>query len=118
MEGERYVVTDETAKIIDQTRKAGTRIVAVGSTTVRTLETVMGERGSMMPCSGRSSLFVHPPYEFKIVDVMLTNFHLPKSTLIMMVSAFMGREFVFRAYEEAIRERYRFYSYGDCMLIL
>jgi S-adenosylmethionine:tRNA ribosyltransferase-isomerase len=104
--------------------------VAVGSTTVRALETVMAERGDMAPCAGRTSLFIRPPYPFRLVNAMLTNFHLPRSTLLMMVSAFAappaltpegaaaGRDRILRAYREAIRLRYRFFSYGDCMLIL
>jgi S-adenosylmethionine:tRNA ribosyltransferase-isomerase len=118
MEPERYTISEETARLIRETRAAGGRIVAVGSTTVRTLETAAAEHGEVVACTGRSSLFIHPPYSFKVVDVMLTNFHLPKSTLIMMISALASRELVLRAYEEAVREKYRFYSYGDCMLIV
>ena len=85
---------------------------------MRTLETVASEHGGeVVACSGRSSIFIYPPYRFAAVDAMLTNFHLPKSTLLMMVSAFAGRERVMAAYAEAIREKYRFYSYGDCMLM-
>jgi len=118
MEPERYTVLEETAKRIEETKAAGGRIVAVGSTSVRTLESVAAEHGRVVPYSGRSSLFIYPPYPFKVVDVMLTNFHLPKSTLIMMICALAGRELILRAYEEAVKEKYRFYSYGDCMLIL
>lgn len=118
MEPERYTISEETAKRIEETKSAGGRVVAVGSTSVRTLETAAAEHGSVVPCSGRSSLFIYPPYSFKVVDAMLTNFHLPKSTLIMMVCALAGRELILRAYEEAVKEKYRFYSYGDCMLIL
>jgi S-adenosylmethionine:tRNA ribosyltransferase-isomerase len=118
MEPERYTVPEETAKRIEETRNAGGRVVAVGSTSVRTLETVVAEHGRVVPCSGRSSLFIYPPYPFKVVDAMLTNFHLPKSTLIMMICALAGRDLILRAYEEAVKEKYRFYSYGDCMLIL
>ena len=118
MEEERYRVDDETARAINTARNEGGRIVGVGSTSVRTLETVVSEDGAVAAGHGRSSLFIFPPFEFRAVDVMLTNFHLPKSTLIMMVSAFTGIDFLRRAYEEAVREKYRFYSYGDCMLIL
>ena len=118
MEPERYTVPEETAKRIEETKAAGGRVVAVGSTSVRTLETVAAEHGRVVPCAGRSSLFIYPPYPFKVVDAMLTNFHLPKSTLIMMICALAGRELILRAYEEAVKEKYRFYSYGDCMLIV
>jgi S-adenosylmethionine:tRNA ribosyltransferase-isomerase len=118
MEPERYTVTGEAAHRIESARATGGRIVAVGSTTVRTLETVAAEHGRVVASSGRSSLFIYPPYTFKAVDVLLTNFHLPKSTLIMMVCALGGTELILRAYREAVKERYRFYSYGDCMLIL
>ena len=118
MEPERYAVPAETARRIEDTKKSGGRVVAVGSTSVRTLETAAAEHGRVVACSGRSSLFIHPPFQFKVVDAMLTNFHLPKSTLIMMICALAGRELILRAYQEAVKEKYRFYSYGDCMLIL
>ena len=118
MDEERYIVPEETARAINETRASRGRIVAVGSTSVRTLESVADENGVVRPGRGRSGLFIVPPYRFKVVDAMLTNFHLPKSTLLMMVSALAGRELILRAYEEAVREKYRFYSYGDCMLIV
>ncbi|MBU0678766.1 MAG: tRNA preQ1(34) S-adenosylmethionine ribosyltransferase-isomerase QueA [Verrucomicrobia bacterium] len=118
MESERYVISDGTADAIRQTKERGGRVIAVGSTSVRTLEASAGEAGEVTAGSGRTNLFIYPPYEFRIVDAVLTNFHLPKSTLIMMMSAFAGRELIMSAYEEAVRERYRFFSYGDCMLIL
>ncbi len=118
MEEERYTVPEETARLFNETRAAGGRIIAVGSTTVRTLETAIGPDGRLAAGQGRTGLFIRPPYEFKAVDLLLTNFHLPKSTLLMMVSALAGRELVMEAYGEAVREKYRFYSYGDCMLIL
>ncbi|MFC1462919.1 tRNA preQ1(34) S-adenosylmethionine ribosyltransferase-isomerase QueA [Verrucomicrobiota bacterium] len=118
MEEERYWVDERAADAINAARSKGNRIVAVGSTSVRTLETVVSEKGMILPGCGRSSLFIHPPFSFRAVDVMLTNFHLPKSTLVMMVSAFAGTDLVRHAYNEAAREKYRFYSYGDCMLIL
>jgi S-adenosylmethionine:tRNA ribosyltransferase-isomerase len=94
------------------------RIVAIGTTSVRVLEAAKRVDGHLIPQDGRTSIFIHPPQQIRSVDVLLTNFHLPRSTLLMLVSAFAGREFVLEAYAEAIRERYRFYSYGDCMLIL
>jgi len=118
MESERYEVGKEAAEEIGSVRAAGGRLVAVGSTTVRVLESVTGEHGSVEPSCGRTSLFIYPPYKFKMTDVMMTNFHLPVSSLIMMVSAFAGRELIMKAYAEAIARKYRFYSYGDCMLIL
>ncbi len=119
MEAERYVLPPETAALLAQTQSAGGRIVAVGSTSVRALETVAAEHaGRVVPAAGRSRLFIYPPYAFRVVDALLTNFHLPKSTLLLMVCAFAGRDLIWRAYAEAIRERYRFYSYGDAMLIL
>ena len=118
MGGEVFHISEDTAKAIVKTKCAGGRVVAVGTTVVRTLETVMKEKCEMMPLSGESRLFITPGFEFKIVDAMMTNFHLPKTTLLMLVSAFAGIEPVRRAYEEAVRTRYRFYSYGDAMLIL
>ncbi len=119
MDAERYEVSEETARRIRETRAAGGRIVAVGSTSVRTLETVAAANGGeVVAAHGSSTAFIYPPYRFRAVDAMLTNFHLPQSTLIMMVSALAGRERILAAYREAVRERYRFFSYGDCMLIL
>lgn len=118
MDAERYEIPVPTAAAVVATKAAGHRVVAVGSTSVRTLETCADDDGVVKAGKGRSSIFIHPPYRFKVVDAMLTNFHLPRSTLMMMVCALAGKELVFAAYEEAIRERYRFYSYGDCMLIL
>ncbi len=118
MDEERYEISPAAAEAISKTRSDGGRIVAVGSTSVRTLETVAAKHGKIASGSGRSDLFIYPPYDFKMTDVMLTNFHLPKSTLIMMVSALAGTDLINRAYAEAIRERYRFFSYGDCMLIV
>ena len=118
MEAERYTVTEETVRAIASTKAAGGRVCAVGSTTVRTLESVARATGHVVASSGRTDIFITPPFTFHATDVMLTNFHLPKSTLIMMVSALAGRELIMKAYAEAVRERYRFFSYGDCMLIL
>ena len=114
MYAERFSISPEAADKINEAH----RIIAVGTTTVRTLESVSRKGEKVLAQQGTSNLFIYPPYHFRLVDVLLTNFHLPRSTLLMLVSAFAGREFLLRAYEEAIRERYRFYSYGDCMLIL
>jgi S-adenosylmethionine:tRNA ribosyltransferase-isomerase len=119
MDPERYSVSHATADAIDACKSRGGRIVAVGSTTVRTLETIStANNGKVVPATGASSIFIYPPYNFKVVDVMLTNFHLPQSTLIMMVSALAGRDLILKAYREAVEQKYRFFSYGDCMLIL
>jgi S-adenosylmethionine:tRNA ribosyltransferase-isomerase len=114
MHAESFSISEEAAARIDN---AG-RIIAVGTTTVRVLESARRENGKLVGQTGSTSLFIYPPYRFEHVDLLLTNFHLPRSTLLMLVSAFAGRECLLRAYQEAIRERYRFYSYGDCMLIL
>jgi S-adenosylmethionine:tRNA ribosyltransferase-isomerase len=114
MHAERFCISAEAVNKINKAR----RIVAVGTTTVRTLESASRKGGEILAQEGATDLFIYPPYDFRAVDVLLTNFHLPRSTLLMLVSAFAGREFLLRAYEEAISDRYRFYSYGDCMLIL
>jgi S-adenosylmethionine:tRNA ribosyltransferase-isomerase len=115
---ERYSISSAAASAIHDARGDGRRIVAVGTTTVRTLEHVirLGD-GKIIAGQGAADLFIYPGFEFKVVGAMLTNFHLPQSSLLMLVSAFAGRENVLRAYEHAVRERYRFYSYGDCMFI-
>ena len=119
MDSERYEIPERTAEAVAAVRARGGRLLAVGSTSVRTLETsAAAHGGAVVAEKARSSIFIRPPYRFLAVDAMLTNFHLPQSTLLMMVSALAGRERILAAYEEAIRERYRFYSYGDCMLIL
>jgi len=119
MDAERYRIPQETAEAIEACRSRGGRVVAVGSTSVRTLETVANANGGrVVAASGSSSIFIYPPYRFLAADAMLTNFHLPQSTLIMMVSALAGHERIMAAYREAVRERYRFFSYGDCMLIV
>ena len=120
MDFEAFTVPPETAEAINETKRKGGRIVCVGSTTVRTLETVAASTpdGSIVAGSGASNIFIYPPYHFKVCDVMLTNFHLPQSTLLMMISALAGRERVLCAYSLAVRANYRFFSYGDCMLIV
>jgi S-adenosylmethionine:tRNA ribosyltransferase-isomerase len=116
MESERYEIPEATAAAVDQARREGRRIVAVGTTVVRTLESAAKE-GKVAPGVGRTDLFITPGFRFQAVDLLLTNFHLPRSTLLMLVCAFAGRERVLAAYEEAIASGYRFYSYGDAMLI-
>ena len=117
MDSEEFEICAKTAKIITEAKKQGKKITAVGTTSVRTLETCMQKYGEIIETIDDSTLFIYPGFEFKVVDRLITNFHLPKSTLIMLVSAFAGKDFVFKAYEEAIKEKYKFYSYGDCMLI-
>ncbi len=118
MEPERYLVPESTVDALVRARASGGRIIAVGTTATRTLETVAAHGWPPRAGEGRSALYIRPPYAFKAVDALLTNFHLPCSTLLMLVSAFAGRDFVREAYDLAIREEYRFYSYGDAMLIL
>ena len=118
MHSEFYVVEEEQAALINQTRKQGGRVIAVGTTSCRTLESAASEDGTLKAGSGWTDIFIYPGYRFKILDGLITNFHLPESTLIMLVSAFAGKEHVLAAYEEAVREKYRFFSFGDDMLIL
>ncbi len=114
MHAERFTITPEASAAIN----AAERVLAVGTTSVRVLEAAARQDGRIFAQSGETDIFIYPPYQFQAVDRLLTNFHLPRSTLLMLVAAFAGREFILRAYAEAVRERYRFYSYGDCMLIL
>lgn len=116
MHHEHYSLSAETAHRINETKSRDGRIVAVGTTTTRVLESQ--PTGSLETRSGSTDIFIRPPYEFQRIDALLTNFHLPGSTLLMLVSAFAGRDLIMEAYAEAIRERYRFFSYGDCMLIV
>ena len=113
MHTESYQVTKETADLINRTKAEGGRVICVGTTSCRTVESCAGEDGKVNPGSGETSIFIYPGYKFKVMDGLITNFHLPESTLIMLVSAFAGRENVLAAYEEAVRERYRFFSFGD-----
>ncbi len=115
---EMFSISDETATRINQAKSNGGKIVAVGTTSVRALESSAKDNGEIMANSGSTGIFIYPGYKFRVVDAMVTNFHLPKSTLIMLVSAFAGRDFIMKAYHSAIEEKYRFYSYGDAMLIL
>ena len=118
MHSEYYELSEETAKLINETKKSGKRVIAVGTTSVRTLETCAGEDGLVKAKSGETKIFIYPGYRFKAVDTLTTNFHLPESTLLMLVSAFYNKDAVIKAYEEAIDKRYRFFSFGDAMLIL
>lgn len=118
MHSEWYRVTGEAAEMINAARTAGARVVAVGTTSARTLESVADEDGRVRAVSGWTDIFIYPGYRFKAVDAMITNFHLPRSTLLMMVSAFAGKDLIMRAYETAVNMGYRFFSFGDAMLIL
>jgi len=118
MHHEDYEISDATAAAINGTRRAGGRIVAVGTTSARVLETVARDDGRVEPGAGRTGIYIYPPYAFKAVDALITNFHLPRSTLLLLVSALAGRERILGAYAEAVRRGYRFYSYGDAMLIV
>ncbi|MCL2575922.1 MAG: tRNA preQ1(34) S-adenosylmethionine ribosyltransferase-isomerase QueA [Defluviitaleaceae bacterium] len=118
MHSEFYILDPSQAEIINNCRKNGGRVVAVGTTSVRTLESCATDDGVLHPNSGYTSIFIYPGYKYKAVDALITNFHLPESTLIMLVSAFAGRENVLNAYNEAIAQRYRFFSFGDAMLIM
>lgn len=117
MHSETFEITQEAADKINSAKKQGKKLIAVGTTTVRTLETAYQKYGCIKACHDHSELFIYPPYEFKVIDKLITNFHLPKSTLLMLVSALAGKDFIFKAYEEAIKNEYRFFSYGDCMFI-
>ncbi|GEN46426.1 tRNA preQ1(34) S-adenosylmethionine ribosyltransferase-isomerase QueA [Alkalibacillus haloalkaliphilus] len=118
MHAEYYRLTEETANLLTETKANGGRVVAVGTTSIRTLETIMRDYDEFRAVSGWTDIFIYPPYQFKAVDGLITNFHLPKSTLIMLVSAFSTKELIMSAYQEAIEQRYRFFSFGDAMLIL
>lgn len=117
MHSEYYEVTKEAADKINSIKKAGGRVICVGTTSCRTLESAAGEDGLVKPGSNNTEIFIYPGYKFKVLDCLITNFHLPESTLIMLVSALAGREHVLAAYEEAVKERYRFFSFGDAMFI-
>lgn len=117
MHSEHYVLPKETADIINDTKKNGGRVIAVGTTCCRTLESVASKLGEIREYEDSTNIFIYPGYEFKCIDALLTNFHLPESTLIMLVSAFYNREKVLEAYNSAVKERYRFFSFGDCMFI-
>jgi len=117
MHSEYYHMSGEAAKVLNETRNSGHKITAVGTTSVRTLETVMNKYNTFIECSGETDIFIYPGYKFLGVDNIITNFHLPKSTLIMLVSAFAGKDFIMNAYKHAVKEEYRFFSFGDAMFI-
>lgn len=119
MHEEYYILTEETAQLLNETKARGGRVIAVGTTSARTLETVAGQcgEGPVRAMSGWTGIFIYPGYTFKLVDALLTNFHLPKSTLVMLVSAFAGREHILNAYRGAVEQKYRFFSFGDAMFI-
>lgn len=117
MHSEFYMVEEEQARLINRTKAEGGRIIAVGTTSCRTLESAAGPDGMLQAGSGWTDIFIYPGYEFRLVDCLITNFHLPESTLMMLVSALAGRERIMAAYEEAVKERYRFFSFGDAMFI-
>src|SRR5699024_10749811 len=112
---EFYTVSEKTANIINNTRRNGKRIISVGTTTTRTLEAIVDEKGLISPESGWTDIFIYPGYNFKIVDALITNFHLPESSLMMLVSAFVNRESILNTYHIAIEKKYRFFSFGDAM---
>lgn len=118
MHSETYQITKEAAEVINRTRKNGGRVICVGTTSCRSLESAAEEDGTLRECSGDTEIFIYPGYRFKVLDALITNFHLPESTLVMLVSALAGREKVLRAYGEAVKERYRFFSFGDAMLVI
>ena len=117
MHSEFYMIDEEAAEKINRAKENGKRVICVGTTSCRTIESAADENGRLKPCSGWTEIFIYPGYQFKILDCLITNFHLPESTLIMLVSALAGKEHVLAAYEEAVKERYRFFSFGDAMFI-
>lgn len=118
MHTETYQVTAEAAEKINRAKESGRRVICVGTTSCRTVESAADDNGMLRECCGDTGIFIYPGYRFKVLDALITNFHLPESTLVMLVSALAGREQVLHAYEEAIREKYRFFSFGDAMLII
>ena len=117
MHSEFYMIDEKAAEKINRAKENGKRVICVGTTSCRTIESAADENGRLKPCSGWTEIFIYPGYQFKILDCLITNFHLPESTLIMLVSALAGKEHVLAAYEEAVKERYRFFSFGDAMFI-
>lgn len=118
MHCESYQISAQAANLINETKRSGGRVICVGTTSCRTLESAADERGLVEECCGDTEIFIYPGYRFKVLDALITNFHLPQSTLVMLVSALAGRENVLRAYQEAVKERYRFFSFGDAMLVI
>lgn len=118
MHSEYYEVSADAAEIINAAKRGGGRVIAVGTTSVRTLESVADDNGLVKPQKGNTQIFIYPPYRFKCVDALITNFHLPESTLIMLVAALTGREEILNLYKTAVEEKYRFFSFGDAMMII
>ena len=118
MHTEYYQVSQEAADIINETKKNGHRVICVGTTSCRTIESAADSNGMLSECCGNTDIFIYPGYQFKVLDCLITNFHLPESTLVMLVSALAGREHVLQAYKEAVKERYRFFSFGDAMMVV
>jgi S-adenosylmethionine:tRNA ribosyltransferase-isomerase len=118
MDSEQAIITEEAVRIVNEAKKNKKRVCAIGTTSMRTIETSVSTTGDLKPFNGWTNKFIFPPYEFSIADSLITNFHTPLSTLLMMISAFCGHDLMMKAYQEAIKEKYRFYSYGDAMLIL
>ena len=118
MHSEFYLIDEDAAEKINRAKEQKKRVICVGTTSCRTIESAAGEDGRMKACSGWTEIFIYPGYEFKVLDGLITNFHLPESTLIMLVSALAGRDHELEAYEEAVRERYRFFSFGDAMYVV
>ncbi len=118
MHSEYYEISRESAEMINKTKASGGRVICVGTTSCRTIESAADEQGRIYPCSGNTEIFIYPGYQFKVMDALITNFHLPESTLMMLVSALAGKENVMKAYQEAIEEKYRFFSFGDAMIIV
>ena len=117
MHSDFYMATQEAADIINETKKKGGRVICVGTTSCRTIESAAAADGTLRECSGWTDIFIYPGYQFKVLDALITNFHLPESTLVMLVSALAGREHIMNAYETAVQEKYRFFSFGDAMFI-
>ncbi|MDO4620181.1 MAG: tRNA preQ1(34) S-adenosylmethionine ribosyltransferase-isomerase QueA, partial [Lachnospiraceae bacterium] len=117
MHSEYYSVSPETAELVNRTKENGGRVICVGTTSCRTIESAADENGRLQAGSGWTEIFIYPGYQFKLMDGLITNFHLPQSTLVMLVSAFAGKEHVLNAYREAVKERYRFFSFGDAMML-
>ncbi len=118
MHSEYFQIDEEAAEKINRAKEKGSRVICVGTTSCRTIESAADADGRIKECSGWTDIFIYPGYQFKILDCLITNFHLPESTLIMLVSALAGREHTLAAYEEAVREGYRFFSFGDAMLVV
>src|SRR5690606_439455 len=118
MDSEELIITDEACEIVNKAKERKSKICAVGTTSMRALESSVSSNRTLNPYTGWTNKFIFPPYDFSIADCMITNFHMPKSTLLMMISAFCGHDLMMEAYKEAIKEGYKFYSYGDAMLIL